>query len=138
MFLIDFEDDSEDDMPVQKTPQNKTPKGRQSLSEKKVTFDMSGKKTPGKTPNKNNLAVGKMTPGKASNKNNSAVQGKGALQEFKGIKGKLQQKKGMWNSSSQNFKIKKANFILTKVLKTRLILRFLAVWVTSVRKRAET
>ncbi|GBN81984.1 hypothetical protein AVEN_40944-1 [Araneus ventricosus] len=83
----DFEDDSDDDMPVQKTPQNKTPKGRQSLSEKKVTFDMFAKNTPGKTPNKNNSLVGKKTP--------TPAKAKGLLQEFKGIKGgKPQQKKG--------------------------------------------
>ncbi|GFU06848.1 RRM domain-containing protein [Nephila pilipes] len=76
----EFENDSDIEMPVQKTPQNKMPKGRNSMSEKKVSFELPGKRTPGKTPQKNNslLAKRQLTP---------AGKGKIAVPEFKGIKG---------------------------------------------------
>ncbi|GFX52767.1 general transcription factor II-I repeat domain-containing protein 2A [Trichonephila clavipes] len=60
----DFDGDSSEEMVVQKTPKNKTPQGRnsQSMSAKKVSFELSSKKTPGKTPQKNNSFVGKKQP----------------------------------------------------------------------------
>ncbi|GFU29035.1 hypothetical protein NPIL_90871, partial [Nephila pilipes] len=66
-------------MPVQKTPQNKTPKGKQSLSGRQVSFELPGKKTPGKTPQKNIslLAKQQLTP---------AGKGKTAVQKYKGNK----------------------------------------------------
>ncbi|GFS96681.1 hypothetical protein NPIL_69321, partial [Nephila pilipes] len=59
--------DFEEEMPIQKTPQNKTPKGNQSMSGRKVSFEL-----PGKTPQKNIT-----TP---------TGKGKTAVQEFKGMK----------------------------------------------------
>ncbi|GFR12799.1 multiple RNA-binding domain-containing protein 1 [Trichonephila clavata] len=60
----DFDGDSGEEMVVQKTPKNKTPQGQnsQSMSAKKVNFELSGKKTPGKTPQKNNSFIGKKQP----------------------------------------------------------------------------
>ncbi|GFS96024.1 RRM domain-containing protein [Nephila pilipes] len=66
-------------MPVQKTPHNKRPKGKQSMSERKVSFELPGKKTPARTPQKNNSLFAKkqLTP---------AGKGRTAVQKFKGNK----------------------------------------------------
>ncbi|GFS79328.1 multiple RNA-binding domain-containing protein 1 [Nephila pilipes] len=75
----EYEDNSDEEMPVQKTPQNKRPKSKQSMSGRKVSFELPGKKTPARTPQKNNslLAKKQLTP---------AGKGKTAIQEFKGNK----------------------------------------------------
>ncbi|GFY49235.1 hypothetical protein TNIN_462741 [Trichonephila inaurata madagascariensis] len=43
---VDFDGDSSEEMVVQKTPKNKTPQGRnsQSMSAKKASFELSGKR----------------------------------------------------------------------------------------------
>ncbi|GFS99153.1 hypothetical protein NPIL_13171 [Nephila pilipes] len=66
--------DFEEEMPIQKTPQNKTPKGNQSMSGRKVSIEL-----PGKTPQKNISLLAKkhLTP---------AGKEKTAIQEFKGMK----------------------------------------------------
>ncbi|GFU23312.1 hypothetical protein NPIL_355691 [Nephila pilipes] len=74
----EFEDNSDEEMPAQKTPQNKRLKGKQSTSEKKMSFELPGKKTPARTLQKNNsfLVKKQLTP---------AGKGK-TVQEFKGNK----------------------------------------------------
>jgi len=82
MFNMDSDDDEDDDSSsgeeqiLQKTPQNKTPKGKQVQSDKKVTFQLQGKNTPG---NKTASTKKQPTPGKT------------ALQKFNGIKQKAQE-----------------------------------------------
>ncbi|GFQ72081.1 RRM domain-containing protein [Trichonephila clavata] len=63
-YQLNFDGDSGEEIVVKKTPKNKTPQGRnsQSMSAKKVSFELSGKKTPGKTPQKNNSFIGKKQP----------------------------------------------------------------------------
>ncbi|GFR14010.1 hypothetical protein TNCT_511091 [Trichonephila clavata] len=72
----DFDGDSGEEMVVQKTPKNKTPQGRnsQSMSAKKVSFELSGKKT----PQKNISFVGKKQPTPVAKgvKENKGVQKK--------------------------------------------------------------
>lgn len=66
--------DSENELSV-KTPGGKTPKGKQSLGDKRVSFQIPGKNTPNKTPKtENSVAKKQLTPGKPT-----------ALKEFKGL-----------------------------------------------------
>ncbi|GFY75359.1 hypothetical protein TNIN_437161, partial [Trichonephila inaurata madagascariensis] len=78
--FLDFDEDSGEEIIVQKTPKNKTPQGRisQSMSAKKASFELSGKKAPGKTPQKNNSFIGKKqpTPVAKGMKGNKSVQKK--------------------------------------------------------------
>ncbi|GFY53929.1 RRM domain-containing protein, partial [Trichonephila inaurata madagascariensis] len=81
----DFDEDSGEEMIVQKTPKNKTSQSRisQSMSAKKVSFELSGKKTPRKTPQKNNSFIGKKqpTPVAKGMKGNKSVQKKKSQSE---------------------------------------------------------
>ncbi|KAG8191655.1 hypothetical protein JTE90_016445 [Oedothorax gibbosus] len=77
--------DSDDAPQLQKTPLNKGAKGRQSMSEKKVSFSIPGKNSPAvKTPKDNNATLAKKQP-------TPAAKGKTSMQEFKGMKGKKAQ-----------------------------------------------
>ncbi|GFS60875.1 retrovirus-related Pol polyprotein from transposon 297 [Trichonephila inaurata madagascariensis] len=71
-----FDGDGDEEMVVQKTPKNKTPQGRnsQSMSAKKVSFELPGKKTPQKN---NSFVVKKQpTPVAKGMKGNKSVQKK--------------------------------------------------------------
>lgn len=87
-MLNSFPDDDSDEAPqLQKTPVNKGVKGRQSMSEKKVSFSIPGKNSPAvKTPKKDNSILTKKQPTPAN-------KGKTSMQEFKGMKGKQAQGK---------------------------------------------
>ncbi|GFQ91838.1 multiple RNA-binding domain-containing protein 1 [Trichonephila clavata] len=87
----DFDGNSGEEMVEQKTPQTRKSQVTRSMSAKNVKGEVSGKKTPGKTPLKNNSFIGKKQPTPAAN-------GKSAAQEFKG----MERNKSMRNKKPQS------------------------------------